>query len=411
MPNSHIENSEIVLGLILEGRQPRHGFVPEQFDRAYIKFASDVINGKPLEDLVSIHSSSTVNSCIHAAHSVNGLGELADWRSIIQEGHNNQIASVKLKKLQKNLEQGVPANPDDVRDAFSSLLYSEKTKAVRAGELMEHDYNPFLRSGSEAIDEHVMGVPNVGTFILGAKTFTGKTTVAIMLAKNFLIAHPEKEVLFITLEDMADGWMDRAKILLGNMSKDFWNRFIILEFARGVEDIIGEVERFPNVGMVILDYIDYLVPEESFEKYAAMYRKLAMAAKELSVSHGSSMPIVILAQFNRQYKGGVPQPHHLYYTGEAGAWMICMLYNPSNDWYSEQSGGDNKRGKKDEEPKYHLPAVPGKGYLIFWKVKAGFRLKGADEFPGAVQVTWTPKYGFDLNDKGSWMSLAKETRS
>lgn len=409
MPNSHIENSEIVLGLLMEGRQSRQGYSPEYFDRAYSKVAKDVIDGKPLEELIPLHGSSTIQTCLHAAHSVNGLGEEADWRTILKDSLTYRLAAEKLKKLQKNLENGLPVEPDAVRDAFSSILYSEKVKSVRADELLEQEYSPFIESGSQAIDGHVMGIPNVGTFILGAKTFTGKTTVAIMLAKNFLLRHPEKEVMFITLEDMAQGWMDRAKTLLGNMPKEFWRRFIILEFAKGAEDIIAEAERYPNVGLILLDYIDYLVEDESFEKYASMYRKMAMAAKTLAVSHGNSMPIGILAQFNRQYKGGVPQPHHLYYTGEAGAWMVCMLYNPNNDWFSDD--GENGKNRKSEAPKYHLPAVPGKGYLVFWKVKGGFRLKGADEFPGAVSVNWTPKYGFDLDDEGQWFSLAKETRA
>lgn len=89
--------------------------------------------------------------------------------------------------------------------------------------------------------------------------------------------------------------------------------------------------------------------------------------------------------------------------------MVCMLYNPNNDWFSDD--GENGKNRKSEAPKYHLPAVPGKGYLVFWKVKGGFRLKGADEFPGAVSVNWTPKYGFDLDDEGQWFSLAKETRA
>lgn len=411
MPSTHLDNSEIVTGLLLEGRQSKLGYSPENFERPYNRVVSDLLAGKSVDELIVAHGSSTIQSCIHAAHSVNGLGESADWKSIIKESHRNSIAAAKFERLAKDFKQGISVPTEKIRDAVDGILYAEKSSGIRADELLEHNYNPFIPSGSPALDEHIMGIPRVGTFILGAKTFTGKTTVAIMLAKNFLLAHPDKEVLFVTLEDMADGWMDRAKTLLGKMPAEFWHRFIIVEFAKGVDDIVSEVDRYPDVGLVLLDYIDYLVVDKSFEKFDEAYRRLAMAAKALSVSHGGSMPIGILAQFSRQYTGGVPQPKHLYYSGEAMAWSIIFLYYPSNDWFSDSSSSNNKNGKRDEEEKYHLPAVQGKGYIIYWKVKGGFRLKGDNEFPGAVQVNWSPKYGFDLNDSGSWFSLAKETRS
>ena len=34
-----------------------------------------------------------------------------------------------------------------------------------------------------------------------------------------------------------------------------------------------------DVGLVLLDYIDYLVVDKSFEKFDEAYRRLAMAAK------------------------------------------------------------------------------------------------------------------------------------
>jgi len=212
--------------------------------------------------------------------------------------------------------------------------------------------------------------------------------------------YPEREILFVTLEDMAEGWLDRAKVILGEKCYEFWSRIHVMEFSANPEEIIQEASRFPDVGMILLDYVDYLAQEKSLTAYDDAYMKLQMGAKSLAVSSKfRSMPIIVLAQFGKgSYKGGVPTINNLMFTGDAGAYQIMMLYNPNNDFYSD-----------DKENTFELPVVKGKGYLVFWKVKSGFR-NHVDAFPGAIQVNWSARNGFDLNNDGVWFSLTNETR-
>ncbi len=406
MPNDWISNSTLVAGLILEDIQSDVPFNPEWFVEPYNKVVNDKKKGKSLSELMNLHGTSTVQSALTAAHSVNGLGKSADWVSVLQESYRLEQNGQILQKISKQMLRGQAPKIEDIRSVLDNLNGAVKSKAMRGDEI-EENYEPYLPSGSLAIDTHMVGLPNVGTYIIGAKTFTGKTTVAITLAANFLIKHPDRELLFVCLEDMAAGWKNRAKILLG---EDLWrrlaSRFIVLEVANNVEDIIAEVSKYPNVGHVILDYIDYLVGDASFEAYNAAYLKLSKASKALATltSH-KSMPIGILAQFSKgQYKGGVPQPKHSMYTGDAGAYQIFMLYNPNNDWYGED-GETDARGKK-KDPEFVLPAIPNRAYIVCWKSKAGFR-NHVNDFPGAISVPWSPRYGFDLNDTGEWYSLAK----
>jgi hypothetical protein len=402
LPTNLITTAEQVIGLILTGKQSHTGFNPEWFPRPYNLVLSDFKKGKDKSDLVATHGDGVIQPALHAAASLNGLGESCDWVSIMRTKYLSETNGQMLKKIGEQAINGVQIPADKLRAIVETVCAGEKSESIRGDEIDVDNYNPFNPSGSLAIDAHLVGMPNVGTMILGAKTFAGKTTLAIKFAANYLDTHPNKEVHFITLEDMAQAWRDRAQVILGNRPKEFWHRFIIQQFAGNVGEIMAESSRYPDLGLVIVDYVDYLAADSSLDSYAQIYRTLAMGAKSLAVTHNEQMTIMICAQFSRtNYNGGVPTPRAINYTGEAGAWMILMLYNPSKDW---EVGKKDKNGK-DENP-YILPAVDNKAYIICWKVKAGFR-NHPDEFPGAIQVGWTGSKGYDLDCTGKWFSLSK----
>jgi hypothetical protein len=172
-----------------------------------------------------------------------------------------------------------------------------------------------------------------------------------------------------------------------------------MEFASSPDEIIQEAARYENVGLVVCDYIDYLAKHKDLESYEDIYKSFGMGSKSLaSTSKFRSMPILLLAQFGKgKYQGGVPTQDALMYTGDQYAYQIVMLYHPAGDFYSD-----------NDENGYTLPNVPGKGYLIFWKVK---NARPHDpEFPGAIQVPWSGKYGFSLSQEGTWFSLSSDTK-
>jgi hypothetical protein len=107
-------------------------------------------------------------------------------------------------------------------------------------------------------------------------------------------------------------------------------------------------------------------------------------------------PIVALAQLSGNYQGGVPRPQYLRYTrlAEALAWQIIMLYNPSEDYFADDTDSDL------------LPIVDGFGYAICWKVRGGFR-KHKGESPGAISIPFKGSKGWHPKDEGRWFSLRK----
>lgn len=395
-----LTTSETVIGLILNNVQSPHMFNPDKLSPTYAKVLRDIQSGMTQEELVVKHGNTIIQTSKYAAKSVNGLGTELDWSQVVETSYRNEVLSTELDKAKKYLANGeMDKFGDFLRRANATYQGSQRMRSVLASEIRS-DYEPFMKSGSKAWDTHIVGLPTMGTVILAAKTYTGKTTVAVAKMENFMKEYPDREILFVTLEDMAEGWLERARVLLGAKTPEFWSRIHVMEFAKHPNEIIEEAGRYPNLGMIMLDYIDYLVEGKNLEAYEEAYRTLQLGSKSLAVdSKFRSMPIIVLAQFGKTlYKGGVPTLAALPYTGDAGAYQICMLYNPSNDFYAD-----------DEENAFELPMVEGKGYLVFWKVKNGFR-NHVDAYPGAIQVPWSPKYGFDLNSEGEWFSLAGNTR-
>jgi hypothetical protein len=397
---SHLGASETITGLILLGKQNPNNFDSDKFSGEYSNIIRDTKNGKGLEDLTLRYGTTIIQSAIHAGKSVNGLGVDLDWVSILNKAHLAAVLSEQtLPKLERMIQSGDFDKAGDIgRQLMASLNSTQRVLSVTADTISE-EYTPFMKSGSLAWDYHIGGIPTVGCVILGAKTYTGKTTVAIYMLEKFLQEYPDREALFVTLEDMAEGWLYRFKEVIGNRPTDFMRRIRVMEFAGSPESIIQEASRHPKVGLIMLDYVDYLASETDLSSYTHIYKTMSLGSKSLAVSNEfRSMPIFMLAQFGKgKYQGGVPTPDALLYTGEQYTYQLVFLYHPDGDFYADK--GDNA---------YYLPPDKGYGYLVVWKVKNA-RPHGED-FPGAIKVPWTPKHGYQLDVQGDWMSLASETK-
>jgi len=395
----HLSTSETTFGLILSGKQTATGFNPDHFAGDYGKMLSDLQKGATQEQLVAKYGTTLIQTAHMAAKSVNGLGTELDWREIISSTYKNETIADFTRQALKQLERGETGKfGETLRRINATFTQSQRLRSVRANEIAD-EYTPMMKSGSLAIDTHIGGIPSVGIMVLGAKTYTGKTTVAISLSDKFLQEYPDREVLFVTLEDMNEGWKFRANTILGKRSNDFWKRFHIMEFAKNADEVIEEASRFENIGMIVVDFLDLMAKETDLSAFEEIYRSFSMGSKTLAAqSKHRQMPIILLAQFGKTlYKGGVPTPHVLKYTGEDKAYHVCLLYHAGNDFYADNA----------ENP-YSLPARPGYAYLVYWKVKNANPKPG--EFPGAIEVPWEPRTGYALDNEGTWHSLANETK-
>lgn len=397
---NHLSNAQTVLGLIMAGKQTTHSFSADRFPGEYSKIFTDMKNGAKMEDLINKYGNTTIQVCRHAAQSVNGLGTELDWSEVLTGSYISEIIGTELEKAQKYLRSGQKEQAMDIiRRAGATMTSSQRLRSVTADEISD-DYIPFMKSGSAAWDEQFGGFPQIGVVVLAAKWGTGKTTVAISITDKFLKQYPDREVLFVTLEDLNEGFKDRAKVILGNRPASFWKRIRVMEFSHSPDDIIEEAARHENVGLIVIDYLDYLIKGKDLESYDTVYKSLSMGSKSLAVnSRFHSMPILLLAQFGKGlYKGGVPTEDVLPYTGGDKAYQLMMLYNPNNDSFSD-----------NQENPYCLPAQKGYGYIVSWKVKNGCR-PHIGEFPGAVSLPWSEKYGPNLEETGIWHSLTSDSK-
>lgn len=396
----HMATCETIVGLILSGKQTPTGYNPDKFFGDYKKIVHDIQAGSSEEELIPKYGTPIIQAAKQAAKSVNGLGTELDWREILDYSYKTESLIDGLETAKKQLERGDRDKfAETLRRLNATYTSAQRLKSVRANEI-SNEYEPMIKSGSLAIDTHIGGLPNVGVMLLGAKTYTGKTTVAIKLVSAFLEEYPNKEVLFVSLEDMNEGWKHRANILLGKRSDDFWKRIIVMEFAHNMAEVIEEASRYENVGMIVVDFIDFMAPDTDVSAYEEIYRTASMGSKSLaSQSKFKSMPVILLAQFGKTlYKGGVPTQSAIKYTGDQYAYHICLLYHAEGDYYSD-----------DEENPYTLPSEPGHAYLVYWKVKNA-RPHDEEGFPGAIKVPWNGKYGYSLDSEGEWYSLASETK-
>lgn len=390
--------SEQVIGLVLLGKQSANLFNEDKLYPEYGKILADIKRGMSKADLY-VKYTNKIQAAEHAGMSVNGLGTELDWVAVLDKSYTNEVVLGELDKAKRYATMGdADKLQDSVRRIMATMQSSQRLRSVTA-DTITGEYTPYIKSGSKAIDSHIGGIPAVGLVVIGAKTFTGKTTVAISTMDKYLIEYPDREILFVTLEDMNEGWKHRAKTILGNRSDDFWKRVRIMEFAGDCNEIIEEAARHPKVGAVFLDYIDYLASESDVNSYAEIYKTMASGAKSLAVNNEyREMTVFLLAQFGKTlYKGGVPTPAALPYVDERFIYLQIMLYVPESDWQSD-----------NEENPYTLPGQKGRGYLVVFKTKNTRVHDG--EFPGAIQVPWSAKYGYDISDEGIWFSLASDTK-
>lgn len=400
MPNNLLTNSELIVGLLLNKKQTLTAYSVEKFSPQYQPIVKDMKDGKGEAELVVKYGSTIIQTAKHAAESVNGMGSAMDWAEALDISYRNEVVISDLNKAMKYAEMGDTEKLTDfLRRANTTLTSSQRLRSVLASEISD-TYEPYIKSGSTVWDEHLGGIPNVGLVVIGAKTATGKTTLAISLMESFLKEYPTKKILFVTLEDMNEGWKFRAKQILGNRDKEFWSRIRVMEFAENPESIIEEASRFDDIGAIWIDYLEYMVEESDVSTYTRAYKTFASGSKSLAVNNSfRSMPIFLLAQFGKTlYSGGVPTPEALPYVDQRFIYQEVMLYQPDSDWYSDNA----------ENP-YVLPPVKGKGYIVCWKSKNS--RPHDPEFPGAIQVNHSPKYGYDLNSPSSaWLSLASDTK-
>lgn len=382
------EASEVVTGLILKNKLLVTSVRPELFIPPYDAIIKLLRTGEVgVEKLIEKVGLSPVQASIDAAKRVNGLGD-SNWIQILENSALYYDAGNKMERLGRKLQMG-----EDIDWSIVSSIAHNAQSGV-GGEFIplaniEPGEIPFKLTGFKALDVHFGGLPEVGQVVVAAPPGTGKTTFMVGLAGCYAVTHPDEQVAIFTLEMMKQEIALRFKEVT-TLDDDARNRIQINDAVLTPEEVVSKASSFENLGLVCIDFADLLIKGETSESTMAhIYRTFMLGAKQLGC------PIVLLSQLNRGYSGGIPRPTDIRYTGlaEALAWMILMLYNPSNDFFGEE---DNDI----------LSIVNGTAYIICWKIRGGFRMH-PDDSPGAIQIPFKGSRGWKTDSTGKWFSLKK----
>jgi len=382
------ETSQIIAGLAMAGKVSltaiRSEILMPPFNEIIVQLKEG--NNKP-EHLIETIGFEPVQIAIAAEQSINGLGEITNWLSLLENSHMMYSTGQQLEKISRKMIHGEAPDVGKIAHLMNQFKQG-KTGRVPLSEI-EAGETPFVPTGWKPLDDHLMGIPEAGLTIVGGNPGVGKTSFMAKVASKFVKKHPNKRVGVYSLEmiliEVASRFREVEKL-----TNEQASRIEINESPLIASEIISDAAGIENLGLVIIDFADYLVRGEVSEpSMGAIYRELSTGAKQLHT------PIMLLSQLSRSYKGGIPRPYHIRWTSlaEALGWMILMLYNPMEDFYDE----------KDEEA---LPIQKGAAFICAWKVRGGFRLH-PDDSPGAIMTGFKGKRGW-YSDKSRWFSLKKE---
>jgi hypothetical protein len=382
-----LENSEIVMGLVLTKRLSLNAIRPEIMFGEYRNMCKAMKEGNvEPEYLIDRYGLDLFQRAVEAEKQVNGAGDMADWVKMLETSYSGYSTSIKLEKLSRKFREG----EQDWAEVKSILRESQENISTDYVPLVQVESGKvrFIDSGWNPFDTHIGGYPEAGLIVMGGEAGVGKTSTMVKMASSFAKKHKDKVVAVHSIEMILKEIAGRFREI-EKLPESVESRIYLDDVPVSPEQAITKASTIENLGMVIIDFADLMIRGETNESSMAhIYRELMIGAKSLRV------PIILLSQLSYKYDGGIPRVHHLRYTSlaKALAWMIIMIYNPNTDYYEE----------KDIQT---LPAVENRSYVIVWKVRGGFR-KHLNESPGAIQIPfkgnkgWHPKHG-------KWFSLAK----
>lgn len=383
------DTSAIVTGLVLEGRLAPNAVRTEILFPPYDNLVKLFKQGLTPEEIIERGGLTAYQSALDAVHTLNGTAS-ADWVSILETKSMQYDVGARMEKLGRRLQEGKDVDPVAIRD-IANRFGKGKSSTIPLSKI-ENVEVPRIKSGHPAIDEHFHGWPEAGLIVLAGQSGTGKTTMVRDLSKCFAREHPDKVVLFYSLEMYQEELAGRYREATNEEHPEYENRILINCDHLNINQIFTDAARFDNVGIVFIDFIDLLVFGEASEsKYAEVYLAAHYGAKDLHC------PVVLLAQFTKEYEktGGPPLSHHIRWTGMSRilASMQLMLYRPEKDPCAENFT--------------ELPIYAGIGYLICRKSRAGIKGHPEDD-EGAIQLKFHGVKGWSTN--GPWFSLSKLRR-
>lgn len=398
--------SELVFGRCLDKRENLQRFQASWFAEPYCDAFEKLKNGGTDTDIIKILSVSSYQAAIHAAQSLNGSGEKVDWSITLHRAAKQSEVADKFERTAKKLRKGQDVDIIPAIELAKDLANPEMVGLVCANTVDYNDFNELIRSGWDALDYNLGGIPHAAPLIVGGETGLGKSFWSMLFVKKFLQFYPDKSCAIYSLEMPSKQYLQRAEKMydMGDMIAE--GRIYISDKAVTIDDIAAESATIPNLGLIVCDYVDYLVAQNNEDAYARVYKKMNEICRTLQI------PFCMIVQPNRnQYQDPVPRPYHIRYSGMAEnvASQIIMLWKPKDASMTED---DYEELEKSSGFTY----VEDSMYMVCWKNRAGWVTKESTldgkgrQGPGAI-VLPKVKGIWSEDDVGRWVIYGDTPRS
>lgn len=222
---------------------------------------------------------------------------------------------------------------------------------------------PGLPSGLDDLDRFIMGLNNSDLILIASRPGMGKTSIALNIAINVAKVSGKTIAVFsleMSKEQLAmrllssESFIDNKKLQTGRLSTEEWRKIgmaasMISSYdlmindnpSLSVADMNAQCRRQPNLGLVVIDYLQLMQSatgnsknqgENRTQVVSDISRMLKIMAKELNV------PVVCLSQLSRANEGRHDKRPMLSDLRESGAIeqdadIVLALYR--EDYYNK----------------------------------------------------------------------------
>lgn len=323
-PRSLMELSQVNFGLCMEGRVSPNLYRPEWFYTPYDR-GMEVLQqkGASKEDVAKVLDSSYISDAHDCVHKWNGVGDLEnfDWVKALRDAHNSFNTGNKLTKIGKKLKDNEPVDLLSLYGDLSAILSEKSNETLLLKDIDYKNFTPMVESGWDVLDDIVGGIPKHGLILVLGETGLGKSFFLGKMTDRYLHRHKDKTGMIVTLEMPAEEYAQRTLQMYPTF-KNLGERLYINGSLRTIDDIVLEATTH-KVDFLGIDFVDWLVKENTESAYAYVYKRCVEMSRLLRI------PVVLLAQANRD---GVKWSKFLTkfdarYTGmaENSAWMMIGL--------------------------------------------------------------------------------------
>lgn len=382
---THLEISEIVIGMILADKiQPEH-VDPQTFHSPYGEAIKLLLKGADLATLYNKIGLMPIKAASDA-HKIMSDQLPGEMIKLLERAAGREELADLLERELNRLRKGYDADVLKLEGAIEKHINLDHR--YETADKIEPSGGSWLKTGYKPLDRHMGGLPMAGLTTVAATTGIGKTTFMVQLAK--CLAQRKKKSVIYTLEQTRGQLVKRLLEVMKveGESEDYRKYIRITDDQLDVDQLCAEASRMcavEDIDMIGVDFIDLLInTEESEPKVAHIYRSLAQLAKKVPTQ------VIAVAQLHR-YEGGTPRIQNVRWSGlcEAMSSMVILLYNPTMTYGIGAKKSDNQ-----------LPLTPGKAWCIVGKSRYGYR----EGSIGAFQVDWDGQVGWGT-DTSMWKAL------